>query len=70
MKGPGSGPGTGLVERLLAERIGLDPATVGEKLIARGVLARMAALGIGDRREYEEALRDRDGELQALSRKW
>ena len=40
---------SGIVERLLAERIGLDPSSVGEGLIARGVHARMTALGLRDR---------------------
>ena len=34
---------SGLVERLLADRIGLDPSSVGDGLIARGVHARMAS---------------------------
>ena len=56
----------GVVERLLADRIGLDPASVGEGLIARGVRARMAALGIRDRGEYERVLAGSAEELQAL----
>ncbi len=57
---------TGVVERLLAGRIGLDVSTVGDGLIARGVLARMSALGLGDRADYEWLLGQDDGELQAL----
>jgi len=56
-----------VVERLLAERIGLDPSSVGEGLINRGVKARMMALGLRDRAEYEHVLlRQTDDELQAL----
>ncbi len=55
----------GLVERLLAERMGLDQASVGETLIENGVRARMAALGIADRSVYELALTV-GNELQAL----
>jgi chemotaxis protein methyltransferase WspC len=57
---------TGLVERMLAERIGLDPSSVGEALIARGVHARMAALGLHSKAEYDRALVDRADEVQAL----
>ena len=54
------------VDRLLAERIGLDPSTVGEGLIVRGVLARMSALGLRDRVEYERVLVGSPDEIQAL----
>jgi chemotaxis protein methyltransferase WspC len=57
---------TRVVERLLAERIGLDPSSVGDALIARGVQNRMAALGLGSRAEYDQTLREREGEIQAL----
>ena len=57
---------SGIVERLLAERIGLDPSSVGEGLIARGVHARMTALGLRSRADYERALLDRGDEVQAL----
>jgi chemotaxis protein methyltransferase WspC len=57
---------SGIVERLLAERIGLDPSSVGEGLIARGVHARMTALGLRSRADYERALLDRGDEIQAL----
>jgi chemotaxis protein methyltransferase WspC len=55
-----------VVERLLAERIGLDPSSVGDKLIARGVLARMTALGLRSKSEYERILIEQPDELQAL----
>jgi chemotaxis protein methyltransferase WspC len=55
-----------VVERLLAERIGLDPSSVGDKLIARGVHVRMMALGSRSRAEYDRVLLDQAGELQAL----
>ncbi len=57
---------SGIVERLLAERIGLDPSSVGEGLIARGVHARMIALGLRSRADYERTLLDRGDEVQAL----
>ncbi|MCI4370760.1 MAG: protein-glutamate O-methyltransferase CheR, partial [Thermoplasmata archaeon] len=58
---------TGVVERMLADRIGLDPSSVGNALIARGVHARMAALGLRSKLEYDRALIDRgDEEVQAL----
>jgi chemotaxis protein methyltransferase WspC len=57
---------SGLVERMLAERIGLDPSSVGDALIARGVHARMAALGLRSKLEYDRALLDRGDEVQAL----
>jgi len=57
---------TGRIERLLAGRIGLDPASVGDNLIANGVRARMEALGLAGREEYERALLGPGDELQAL----
>ena len=56
----------GVVERLLAERIGLDPSSVGDGLIARGVHARMSSLGLRSKADYERALLDSGDELQAL----
>ena len=56
----------GVIERLLAERIGLDPSSVGDGLISRGVHVRMTALGLRSRLDYERALIDRPDELQAL----
>jgi chemotaxis protein methyltransferase WspC len=55
-----------LVGRMLAERIGLDPASVGDALIARGVHARMVALGLRSEDEYDQALIERGDEVQAL----
>ena len=60
----------GVVDRLLADRIGLDPATVGEGLIARGVLARMSALGLRDRGEYERVLAGSPESSRRWSRRW
>jgi chemotaxis protein methyltransferase WspC len=57
---------TGLVERMLAERIGLDPSSVGDALIARGVHARMAVLGLRSKAEYDRALVEHGDEVQAL----
>ena len=55
---------SGIVERLLAERIGLDPSSVGEGLIARGVHARMVVLGLRSRADYERALLGRGDEVK------
>jgi chemotaxis protein methyltransferase WspC len=55
-----------VVEQMLAERIGLDPSSVGDALIARGVHARMAALGLRSKVEYDRALVERGDEVQAL----
>jgi chemotaxis protein methyltransferase WspC len=55
-----------VAEQLLAERIGLDPSSVGDRLIARGVLARMAALGVRSKLEYERILIEQGDEVQAL----
>jgi chemotaxis protein methyltransferase WspC len=55
-----------VVERLLADRIGLDPSSVGDALIARGVHARMSALGIRSKADYDKALVERGDEVQAL----
>jgi chemotaxis protein methyltransferase WspC len=57
---------TATVERLLAERIGLDPTTVGDALIARGLHARMTILGMRDRAAYETLLLRSEDEQQAL----
>ena len=61
-----SEPPSRLVERMLAERIGLDPSSVGTALIARGVRARMDVLGLKSRIEYDRALIERGDEVQAL----
>ncbi len=53
-------------EALLAERIGLDPQTVGPGAIARALRARMAALGLGDRHDYLRRLTGSEDELQEL----
>ncbi|WP_435022637.1 CheR family methyltransferase (plasmid) [Tundrisphaera sp. TA3] len=57
---------TGTIQRLLADRIGLDPSTVGDNLITRGIQARMAELGLRDRGEYETLLSRSEAEQQAL----
>ena len=60
-------PGTsGFVERLLADRIGLDVASVGEGLIARGVETRMNQLGVRRLEDYERILLGPSDEIQAL----
>ncbi len=60
-------PGTsGFVERLLADRIGLDVASVGEGLIARGVETRMNQLGVRRLEDYQRILLGPSDEVQAL----
>lgn len=60
-------PGTPrFVERLLAERIGLDVASVGEGLIVRGVQNRMAHLNVRRAEDYQRILLGPTGEVQAL----
>jgi len=54
------------IERLLSDRIGLDPSTVGDGLIARGLHARMGILGLLDRAAYEGLLFRSEAEQQAL----
>jgi chemotaxis protein methyltransferase WspC len=54
------------VERRLAERIGLDPATVGRGLIARALHARMCSLGEASVERYARRLDGSEEELQAL----
>jgi chemotaxis protein methyltransferase WspC len=53
-------------ETLLAERIGLDPQTVGAGAIARAVDARMSALQLDDRDAYLRQLSSSDLEQQEL----
>ena len=55
------------VERLLADRIGLDVASVGQGLIARGVEARMAQLGVRRVEDYQRILLGPSDEIQALT---
>ena len=54
------------VERLLADRIGLDVASVGEGVIHRGVANRMQQLGVRRRDDYERILLSNHDEIQAL----
>lgn len=54
------------IQTLLAERIGLDPGTVGTSLIPRAVRLRMAELGLGTTGEYAALVRGSAAELQAL----
>jgi chemotaxis protein methyltransferase WspC len=55
-----------VVERLLAEQIGLDSSSVGAGLIARGIHARMTSLGLRSKAEYERILIEHRDELQSL----
>lgn len=60
-------PGTpDFVERLLAERIGLDVASVGAGLIVRGVQNRMTQLGVRRVEDYQRILLGPSDEIQAL----
>ena len=60
-------PGSpGFVERLLAERIGLDVASVGTGVIARGVQRRMTQLRVRRVEDYQRILLAPSGEVQAL----
>ena len=60
-------PGSpGFVERLLAERIGLDVASVGAGLIVRGVQNRMTQLGVRRAEDYQRILLGPSDEIQAL----
>ena len=54
------------IEGLLAERIGLDPDSVGSQLIARAVKRRMDELHILDLNTYEQLLLESEPELQEL----
>lgn len=54
------------VDTLLTRQIGLDPETVGPSLIARGLQARMTALGLSDHGDYELLIRGSRQELQEL----
>lgn len=54
------------IEKRLAERIGLDPATVGRGLIARALHARMSALGVAHVDDYVRGLDASEDEVQAL----
>jgi chemotaxis protein methyltransferase WspC len=54
------------VDTLLTRQIGLDPETVGPSLIARGLQARMAALGLTNHGDYELLVRGSSRELQEL----
>jgi chemotaxis protein methyltransferase WspC len=57
---------TRAVEVLLAERIGLDPETVGAGAIARALDARRSALGLKDRDTYLQLLSGSEDEQQEL----
>jgi chemotaxis protein methyltransferase WspC len=54
------------LDALLAERIGLDPGAVGASLVARGLQARMTALGMQERSSYEALLGTSADEVQEL----
>ncbi len=54
------------VEQLLADRIGLDVASVGEGLIVRGTQTRMKHLGLRRLEDYQRILLSTSDEVQAL----
>jgi chemotaxis protein methyltransferase WspC len=54
------------IERLLSQRIGLDPSAVGAGLIERAVSARMAARGLARPEDYDTVLRASTAEQDAL----
>jgi chemotaxis protein methyltransferase WspC len=54
------------IERLLADRIGLDPVSVGSQLILRAARQRMKELAIDDMAAYERRVEQSEPELQAL----
>jgi len=56
----------GELEALLAERIGLDPSTVGNGLLDRALHARMAARGLARPEEYLDLLRRSPAEQEEL----
>jgi chemotaxis protein methyltransferase WspC len=53
-------------EAVLAERIGLDPRTVGDAAIRRALHARMCSLGLNDREAYLRLLARSEHEQQEL----
>lgn len=54
------------IEELLTRRIGLDPVSLGPRLIHRAVERRMAELGIADLAAYAARVAGSDAEQQAL----
>jgi chemotaxis protein methyltransferase WspC len=54
------------IERILAEKIGLDAASIGTRAIGAAIATRMAALGMTQMAAYAEALLLRPGEMSAL----
>jgi chemotaxis protein methyltransferase WspC len=54
------------IEGLLADKIGLDPTSVGSRLISRAVQRRMNEQHVNDAGAYERLARQSEQELQAL----
>ena len=54
------------IGRLLSERIGLDPATIGSSLMAGAIHRRMTASGVTDPKAYAELARTSDREFGEL----
>lgn len=54
------------IEELLTRRIGLDPVSLGPRLIHRAMERRMAELGIADLAEYAARVVESEAEQQAL----
>lgn len=54
------------IEKYLAETIGLDPESVGQKALVRAIGLRMKGASITDESEYLAFLKNSQGELEAL----
>ncbi|WP_169975516.1 CheR family methyltransferase [Tautonia rosea] len=65
MSGSASDPDLDAAERVLGERIGLNPDSLGRGPIAQAVASRRKALGLG-KGDYAEALSNLEDERQAL----
>ncbi|WP_152054437.1 CheR family methyltransferase [Tautonia marina] len=65
MSGPASDPDLDAAERVLGERIGLNPDSLGRGPIAQAVASRRKALGMGEG-DYAKVLSDLEDERQAL----
>src|SRR6516164_5047864 len=54
------------IERVLREKIGLDPTSIGSSLIQRSIRLRMKNRGLKQAGEYERLLADSDAEWAEL----
>ncbi len=55
------------IEELLAEQIGLNPVSVGSRLILRAAQRRINELGLDDLRAYEHRLHESEQEVESLT---